>query len=83
MLIASADALDQFFIRHPGDARRRRSRPSILDHASREIRRRTWPAPPYEAPITEADDAILGDGAYAEALRLAEQGDLARHRGAA
>ena len=76
VLVASADALDQYFIRHPSMLTGRPVEAVILDHASPEIRRLHLACAAYEAPITEADDAILGAGAYAEALRLAEQGDL-------
>ncbi len=76
VLVASADALDQYFIRHPAMLTGRPVEAVILDHASVEIRRLHLACAAYEAPITEADDAILGSGAYAKALRLAEQGDL-------
>ncbi len=76
VLVASADALDQYFIRHPAMLTGRPVEAVILDHASPEIRRLHLACAAYEAPITEADDAILGPGAYAAALRLAEQGDL-------
>ena len=76
VLVASADALDQYFIRHPAMLTGRPVEAAILDHASPEIRRLHLACAAYEAPITEADDAILGGGAYAEALRMAEQGDL-------
>ncbi len=76
MLVASADALDQYFIRHPDKLTGRPVEAAILDHASPEIRNLHLACAAYEAPITEADDAILGTGAYAAALRLTEQGDL-------
>ena len=76
VLVASADALDQYFIRHPAMLTGRPVEAAILDHASPEIRRLHLACAAYEGPITEADDAILGGGAYAEALRMAEQGDL-------
>jgi DEAD/DEAH box helicase domain-containing protein len=76
VLVASADALDQYFVRHPAMLTGRPVEAVILDHASPEIRRLHLACAAYEGPITEADDAILGAGAYAEALRMAEQGDL-------
>jgi DEAD/DEAH box helicase domain-containing protein len=76
LLIASADALDQYFVRHPRKLLDRPVEAAILDHASPEIHRAHLECAAYEAPITEADDAILGAGAYAAALRLVEAGDL-------
>ena len=76
MLVASADALDQYFIRHPDKLTGRPVEAAILDHASNEIRDLHLACAAYEAPITEADDAILGAGAYAAAVRLTEYGDL-------
>ena len=76
MLVASADALDQYFIRHPAMLIGRPVEAAILDHASAEIRDLHLACAAYEAPITEADDAILGAGAYAAAVRLTEFGDL-------
>jgi DEAD/DEAH box helicase domain-containing protein len=76
LLVASADALDQFFVRHPEALLHRPVEAAILDHASPEIRRAHLACAAFEAPLVEADDAILGDGAYREALALCEEGVL-------
>jgi DEAD/DEAH box helicase domain-containing protein len=76
ILIASPDALDQYFLRHPDMLFGRPVEAAILDHASAEIRRAHLACAAFEAPITEEDDAILGAGAYGTALQMTESGDL-------
>jgi DEAD/DEAH box helicase domain-containing protein len=76
MLIASPDALDQYFLRNPDKLFGRPVEAAILDHASAEIRRAHIACAAFEAPITEADDETLGPGAYSAALRMTEDGDL-------
>jgi DEAD/DEAH box helicase domain-containing protein len=69
VLVASADALDQFFAREPDALLSRRVEAAILDHANDRILDPHVLAAAYEAPLDEADAAILGP----EALRRAEQ----------
>jgi DEAD/DEAH box helicase domain-containing protein len=76
VLVASPDALDQYFLRHPDMLFGRPVEAAILDHASPQIRRAHLACAAFEAPVTEADDAILGPGAYATALQMTESGDL-------
>lgn len=76
VMVATADALDQHFVRHPERLIARPVEAAILDHASPEIHRAHLECAAYESPISEADDAILGPGTYAAALRLTEEGDL-------
>ncbi len=77
MMVATADALDQYCLRHPERLLERPVEAALLDHAAPDVRHGHLLCAAYEAPIREADDAILGAGAYAAALRLTEGGELA------
>ncbi len=68
VLIASADALDQFFVRHPRFLLDRPAEAVILDPESPAIRAAHIDCAAFEAPITPRDDAILGAGAHALAV---------------
>ena len=67
ILVASDDALDQFFAREPEALLSRRVEAAILDHASPRILDPHVLAAAFEAPLEEDDAAILGS----EALRRA------------
>ncbi|HST18451.1 MAG TPA: DEAD/DEAH box helicase [Gaiellaceae bacterium] len=67
VLVASEDALDQFFMREPDKLLGRRVEAAILDHANPRVLAAHVRAAAYEAPLTEADAGVLG----AEALALA------------
>jgi DEAD/DEAH box helicase domain-containing protein len=67
ILVASEDALDQFFAREPDALLSRRVEAAILDHANPRILDPHVLSAAYEAPLDEADAEILG----AEALRRA------------
>src|SRR5947209_1152786 len=71
--IAGEDALDQFFCRHPGEFLTRPVESAILDPASPEIYGEHLLCAAHEAPLTEADDPILGPQwrDHAEELTLA------------
>ena len=64
VLVASEDALDQFFMREPEALLSRRVEAAILDHANPRILDPHVLAAAFEAPLDEADAATLG----AEAL---------------
>ena len=67
VLVASEDALDQFFMRDPDKLLGRRVEAAILDHANRRVLGGHVRAAAYEAPLTDDDVDILGP----EALELA------------
>ena len=67
VLVASEDALDQYFMREPDTLLRRRVEAAILDHANERVLAGHVRAAAYEAPLTEADVPLLGP----EALDLA------------
>ena len=67
VLVASEDALDQFFMRDPDKLLGRRVEAAILDHANRRVLGGHVRAAAYEAPLTDDDVDILGP----DALELA------------
>jgi len=69
ILVASEDALDQFFAREPDALLSRRVEAAILDHANSRILDPHVLAAAFEAPLDEGDAATLG----AEALRRAAE----------
>ena len=71
--IAGEDALDQFFCRHPGEFINRAVEAAILDPHSPEIFAEHLLCAAHEAPLTDADDPILGEDwrGYAEELTQA------------
>jgi DEAD/DEAH box helicase domain-containing protein len=72
VLVASEDALDQFFAREPEALLSRRIEAAILDHASPRILDPHVYAAAYEAPL-DADDAnVLGPEALERAAVLPE-----------
>ncbi len=67
VLVASEDALDQYFMREPETLLGRRVEAAILDHENTRVLDGHVAAAAFEAPVDEADAEILG----AEALRRA------------
>jgi DEAD/DEAH box helicase domain-containing protein len=63
VLVASEDALDQYFMREPEKLLGRRVEAAILDHANPRVLEGHVRAAAYEAPLTEADAGVLGDEA--------------------
>ena len=72
VLVASEDALDQFFMREPEALLDRRVEGAILDHANPRILDPHVLAAAYEGPLTEADADVLGAEALARAAELDE-----------
>jgi len=72
VLIASEDALDQYFMREPETLLARRVEAAILDHANPRVLDGHVRAAAFEAPIDEADRATLGDAALDRAPLLPE-----------
>jgi DEAD/DEAH box helicase domain-containing protein len=79
ILIASEDALDQYFMREPDKLLGRRVEAAILDHANPRVLAGHVRSAAYEAPLDEADATVLGP----EALELAAADPELRstHRG--
>src|SRR6476469_3941961 len=67
VLVASEDALDQYFMREPETLLGRRVEAAILDHENPRVLDGHVAAAAFEAPLDEADADVLG----AEALRRA------------
>ncbi len=72
VLVASEDALDQYFMREPETLLERRVEAAILDHANRRVLDGHVLAAAFEAPIDDADRATLGDAALERAAELPE-----------
>ena len=74
--IAGEDALDQFFCRHPDDFLARPVEAAILDPESPEIYAEHLLCAAHEAPLSEADEPILGPRWREHAETLAAHGLL-------
>ncbi|HKB21167.1 MAG TPA: DEAD/DEAH box helicase [Gaiellaceae bacterium] len=75
VLVASEDALDQYFMREPKTLLGRRVEAAILDHENPRVLDGHLAAAAFEAPLDDRDSEILG----AEALRqAAEHPELAK-----
>ncbi|MGH3020588.1 MAG: DEAD/DEAH box helicase [Gaiellaceae bacterium] len=78
VLVASEDALDQFFMREPEALMDRRVEAAILDHANPRILDGHVLAAAFEAPLDERDRGTLGDAALERAEALLDTGELRR-----
>ena len=76
VLVASDDALDQFFMREPEALTGRRVEAAILDHANPRILDGHVRAAAFEAPLDERDEPTLGPEALERAAVLADTGEL-------
>src|SRR6476661_2186848 len=72
VLVASEDALDQYFMREPRALLGRRVEAAILDHENPRVLDGHVRAAAYEAPLTEEDAALLGPEALERAAILPE-----------
>jgi DEAD/DEAH box helicase domain-containing protein len=72
VLVASEDALDQYFMRLPETLLDRKVEAAILDHANPRVLDGHVRAAAFEAPIDDADRATLGDEALERAAVLPE-----------
>jgi len=70
VLIASEDALDQYFMREPETLLERRVEAAILDHANPRVLDSHVRAAAFEAPVDDADRATLGAAALERAALL-------------
>ena len=76
VLVASDDALDQFFMREPEALTGRRVEAAILDHANPRILDGHVRAAAFEAPLDDQDVPTLGPEALERAAVLADAGEL-------
>ncbi|HEX3174541.1 MAG TPA: DEAD/DEAH box helicase [Solirubrobacterales bacterium] len=79
--VAGADALDQFFCRHPDEFIGRPVEAAILDHENEQIASRHLIAAAYELPLSAEDDEVFGSAWRERAERLAAAGELRRAGG--
>ncbi|MFL5930115.1 MAG: DEAD/DEAH box helicase [Gaiellaceae bacterium] len=78
VLVASEDALDQFFMREPEALLDRRVEAGILDHANPRVLDPHVLTAAFEAPLDEADTDTLGPEALERAAVLPELRKTAR-----
>ena len=76
VLVASEDALDQFFMREPEALLGRRVEAAILDHTNPRILDGHVLSAAFEAPLDERDRDTLGSAALERAEALVEEGEL-------
>jgi DEAD/DEAH box helicase domain-containing protein len=72
VLVASEDALDQYFMREPQALLGRRVEAAILDHENPRVLDGHVRAAAFEAPLDDADRDLLGDEALERAAALPE-----------
>jgi DEAD/DEAH box helicase domain-containing protein len=72
ILIASEDALDQYFMREPEALLQRNVEAAILDHTNPRVLDGHVRAAAFEAPLDQADAEILGPEALERAAQLPE-----------
>jgi DEAD/DEAH box helicase domain-containing protein len=72
VLIASEDALDQYFMREPETLLGRRVEATILDHENERVLDGHVRSAAFEAPLDDSDRAVLGDKALVRAPQLPE-----------
>ena len=72
VMVASEDALDQYFMREPETLLGRRVEAAILDHANPRVLDGHVAAAAFEAPIDDDDRATLGDEALERAPQIPE-----------
>src|SRR4051812_29835769 len=72
VLVASEDALDQYFMREPETLLRRRVEAAILDHENDRVLDGHVRAAAFEGPLDDADRDVLGNEALERAALLPE-----------
>ncbi len=76
ILVASEDALDQFFVREPEALLDRHVEAAILDYANPRVLDGHVRSAAFEAPLDESDAGVLGPASLERAVALAEAGEL-------
>ncbi len=72
VLVASEDALDQYFMREPQTLLGRRVEAALLDHENPRVLDGHVRAAAFEAPLDDADRDVLGEAALERAAALPE-----------
>jgi DEAD/DEAH box helicase domain-containing protein len=72
VLVASEDALDQYFMREPRTLLGRRVEAAILDHENPRVLDGHVRAAAFEAPLDDGDREVLGEAALERAAALPE-----------
>jgi DEAD/DEAH box helicase domain-containing protein len=72
ILVASQDALDQYFMREPAALLERRVEAAILDHANPRVLDGHVASAAFEGPVDDADRETLGDEALERAPHVPE-----------
>jgi DEAD/DEAH box helicase domain-containing protein len=72
VLVASEDALDQYFMREPRALLERQVEAAIIDHDNPRVLDGHVRAAAFEAPLDDADRDMLGDAALERAAALPE-----------
>ena len=72
VLVASEDALDQYFMREPETLLERRVEAAILDHTNPRVLDGHVCAAAFEAPLDDRDRDVVGDAALERAALLPE-----------
>jgi DEAD/DEAH box helicase domain-containing protein len=72
LMVATQDALDQYFMREPETLLGRRVEAAILDHGNPRVLDGHVAAAAFEAPVDDADRATLGDEALERAPHIPE-----------
>jgi DEAD/DEAH box helicase domain-containing protein len=72
VLVATEDALEQYFMREPETLLTRRVEAAILDHTNPHVLDGHVRSAAFEAPLDDADRAFLGDAALERAAELPE-----------
>jgi DEAD/DEAH box helicase domain-containing protein len=78
VLVASEDALDQYFMREPETLLGRRVEAAILDHANPRVLDGHVAAAAFEGPLDDDDRATLGDAALERAPHVPDLRHTAR-----
>jgi DEAD/DEAH box helicase domain-containing protein len=78
--VAGADALDQFFCRHPHEFLERPVEAAILDHENERIQLAHLLTAAYELPLSDGDGALFGERWRERAEALVSLGELRRGR---
>ena len=80
VLVAGEDALDQYFMHHPGDLFGRPSEAAVINPANPEVFGAHLGCAAYEKPLVPSDREFLGDEIEEAVVGLVRTGDL-RPRG--
>lgn len=78
VLVGKPDALDQYFMKHPGELFDRNFEAAVLDPDNRHVVRAHLPCAAAEIPLTPEDASFWPDGLERSLAELESSGDLLR-----